>query len=149
MVPFVELRVWTLYPGQFPGQVAADDHTDYMLEDPNGHMSVLIKKGERLAEQLREVRSHSQPRSSLKKKWLLWVSKRGGTKLVLLTKQALSRTVVALAEPVEALENHEKGHVLESINKASRLEFIARLAKKPFDGKTVIFVAYASTIPEY
>ncbi len=149
MVPFVELRVWTNYPGQFPGQVAVEDHTDYMLEDPNGHMSALIKKGEHLAKQLREARSRPQPRSSLKKKWLRWVSRRCATKLVLLTKKALDGTVVVLAEPVEAFEDHEKGHLLESINKASRLDFIARLAEKPFDGKTMTFVAYSSTIPDY
>lgn len=145
MVPIVELRVWTRYPGQFPGQVPAVDHTDYILEDPHGRMSELIKKMAALADKHNKVRFRTGTLNHLRNKWVLLVSQMVFGAVVRSLKKALRHAVVVRTSPVEKkLEDYEKNHVLLTLSEAIRMDFTAWNATKPFDYKAMVRVAYVS-----
>ncbi len=146
MVPVVELRVWTRYPGQFRGQVPVRDRASYMLTDPTGHLSALIKRSEELTKQCAKNSLRTDFLPSLRAKWLAWASKRLIKRLASRTKRALSQLVVTSNKSARVLESHEKHRVVQSMDRAVRLDFVAYQAKEPFDGETLLLVAYASTV---
>jgi hypothetical protein len=134
-VPIVEVRVWTSYPGQFPGERAVENDVTLRLQDPRKQLTDTVEKLERFEWRLRLFEREDVKASLLDRILIIRTRRRiRKTRLQALRslKKAVRGTVTILESSGEAfyeLEGLQWRELPESLEKANRIRLFAFEAK--------------------
>lgn len=125
-ISFIEIRVWIRYPGQFSGQVPAQNRSIYILEDPGGRIASRIEAIVTVARRIQEFAEHSGFLSPIRHDWNVLVVRRHIAALLRILKRTLILAPVGSVDTEEAaimLEHYEKLRLREDVDKSHRIEF--------------------------
>ncbi len=130
-VPIVELRVWTSYPGQFPGQPAALNAETLRIHDPEKKLSVGIEKLQYFENQLLGLRHKDTEAGMLDRIRIRRLQKKArarGSRVLRSIKRAMRGSVAMLESSGGAfydLAGPQHRRLVETLEKARSIDLFA------------------------
>lgn len=130
-VPVVELRVWTSYPGQFPGQAAVMNAETLRIHDPERKLSVGIQKLQHFETRLLCLKHEKTETGMLRRIRIRRLQKKArarGSKVLRSVRNAMRGSVAMLESSGEAfydLVGPQHRRLEEALEKATRIDLFA------------------------